>query len=87
MGCEETGGSAQYVVLPFPSPLHTYYYFSFLLASSYGRTKAETNINGAITETTPFLWSGRNQVEVTKRAHVIKALLYAFQNFYAFMLM
>ncbi|PSS27738.1 hypothetical protein M430DRAFT_62949 [Amorphotheca resinae ATCC 22711] len=29
----------------------------------------------------------RNQVEVTKRAHVIKALLYAFQNFYAFMLM
>ncbi|RDW67761.1 CTR2 long splice variant [Coleophoma cylindrospora] len=29
----------------------------------------------------------RNQVEVTKRAHIIKALLYAFQNFYAFMLM
>jgi len=29
----------------------------------------------------------RNQVEVSKRAHVIKALLYAVQNFYAFMLM
>jgi len=40
-----------------------------------------------ITETTPLWWSGRNQAEVTKRAHVIKALLYAFQNFYAFMLM
>ncbi|RDL36856.1 Ctr copper transporter [Venustampulla echinocandica] len=40
-----------------------------------------------VTERTPFLWSGRNQVEVTKRAHVIKALIYAFQTFYAFMLM
>ncbi|TVY73481.1 Copper transport protein CTR2 [Lachnellula suecica] len=29
----------------------------------------------------------RNQVEVSKRAHVIKAALYAIQNFYAFMLM
>ncbi|CAL3962192.1 unnamed protein product [Diplocarpon coronariae] len=29
----------------------------------------------------------RNQVEVSKRAHVIKALLYAVQTFYAFMLM
>ncbi|KAF4630876.1 hypothetical protein G7Y89_g7260 [Cudoniella acicularis] len=29
----------------------------------------------------------RSQVEVSKRAHVIKALLYAIQNFYAFMLM
>ncbi|KAK6587290.1 hypothetical protein PZA11_000580 [Diplocarpon coronariae] len=42
---------------------------------------------GAVTETTPFLWTGRNQVEVSKRAHVIKALLYAVQTFYAFMLM
>jgi len=40
-----------------------------------------------VTERTPFLWSGRNQVEVNKRAHVIKALLYAIQTFYAFMLM
>ncbi|KAH8815089.1 CTR2 long splice variant [Xylogone sp. PMI_703] len=40
-----------------------------------------------VTERTPFLWSGRNQVEVSKRAHVIKAILYAVQNFYAFMLM
>jgi copper transporter 1 len=40
-----------------------------------------------LTETTPFLWSGRNQVEVSKRAHIIKALLYAVQCFYAFMMM
>lgn len=40
-----------------------------------------------VTEETPLWWSGRNQVEVNKRAHVIKALLYAAQNFYAFMLM
>ncbi|KUJ22776.1 Ctr copper transporter [Mollisia scopiformis] len=40
-----------------------------------------------VTESTPFLWSGRNQVEVSKRAHVVKAALYAVQNFYAFMLM
>lgn len=39
------------------------------------------------TETTPFLWTGQQQVEVSKRAHVIKAALYAVQNFYAFMLM
>jgi len=39
------------------------------------------------TERDPLLWSGRNQVEVSKRAHVIKAALYAFQTFYAFMLM
>ncbi|PMD39755.1 CTR2 long splice variant [Hyaloscypha variabilis F] len=43
--------------------------------------------NGPVTERTPFLWSGRNQVEVSKRAHVIKASLYAAQTFYAFMLM
>jgi hypothetical protein len=42
---------------------------------------------GDVTETTPFIWSGRNQVEVSKRAHVVKAALYAFQTFYAFMLM
>ncbi|KAJ5032486.1 uncharacterized protein L3040_009090 [Drepanopeziza brunnea f. sp. 'multigermtubi'] len=29
----------------------------------------------------------RNQVEVNRQAHVIKALLYALQTFYAFMLM
>jgi len=40
-----------------------------------------------ITERTPFLWSGRNQVEVSKKAHVIKALLYGIQVFYSFFLM
>lgn len=39
-----------------------------------------------VTETTPFL-PGQNQDEADKRAHVIKAVLYALQNFYAFMLM
>jgi len=50
--------------------------------------KKSTGITlGDDTENTPFIWSGRNQVEVSKRAHVIKAALYALQNFYAFMLM
>ncbi|KAH8884423.1 Ctr-domain-containing protein [Thozetella sp. PMI_491] len=40
-----------------------------------------------VTETTPFLWSGQNRVEVTRRAHVIKSVLYGIQNFYAFMIM
>jgi len=39
------------------------------------------------TENTPFLWPGRNKVEVNTKAHIIKALLYAIQNFYAFMIM
>ena len=42
---------------------------------------------GAITEVTPFLSPGRSQAAVGQRAHIIKALLYAIQNFYAFMLM
>jgi len=54
---------------------------------SWVNKRQEELPNGAVTERTPFLWSGRNQVEVSKRAHVIKALLYAVQNFYAFMLM
>ncbi|KAK3328820.1 Ctr copper transporter family-domain-containing protein [Apodospora peruviana] len=42
----------------------------------------------SVTETTPFLWStGQNRVEVTRRAHVIKSILYGVQNFYAFMIM
>ncbi|CAM1506629.1 Fc.00g062700.m01.CDS01 [Cosmosporella sp. VM-42] len=41
----------------------------------------------AVTETTPFLVPGQNQEHAGRRAHVIKAVLYALQNFYAFMLM
>ncbi|KAM0819600.1 putative Copper transport protein [Seiridium cardinale] len=48
---------------------------------------ASDHDDGHLTETTPFLWSGRNQIEVSKRAHIIKALLYAVQSFYAFMMM
>lgn len=39
------------------------------------------------TESTPFLWTGRKQVEVSKKAHVIKALLYGIQVFYSFFIM
>lgn len=40
------------------------------------------------TENTPFLFSGRPDATTgTNRAHVVKAALYAVQNFYAFMLM
>ncbi|ROT36883.1 CTR2 long splice variant [Sodiomyces alkalinus F11] len=41
----------------------------------------------APTESTPFLWTGQQQIEATKTAHIIKAALYALQNFYAFMIM
>jgi solute carrier family 31 (copper transporter), member 1 len=39
-----------------------------------------------VTESTPFI-SGQNQPSASQRAHIIKAALYALQNFYAFMLM
>lgn len=39
------------------------------------------------TETTPFLRTGQAQADVNKRAHLIKAVLYGIQNFYAFMIM
>jgi len=39
------------------------------------------------TERTPFLWTGRQQVEVSKKAHVIKAALYGCQVFYSFFIM
>ncbi|KAH6691745.1 CTR2 long splice variant [Plectosphaerella plurivora] len=47
-----------------------------------GETDGET-----ATETTPFLWTGSQQVEATRSAHIFKAVLYALQNFYAFMIM
>lgn len=41
-----------------------------------------------VTETTPLAWAtGQNKVQAGQRAHVIKALLYAVQTFYAFMIM
>ncbi|KND95054.1 Copper transport protein CTR2, partial [Tolypocladium ophioglossoides CBS 100239] len=40
-----------------------------------------------VTEITPFLASGQNQLQAGRRGHVVKAVLYAAQNFYAFMLM
>jgi copper transporter 1 len=41
----------------------------------------------SLTETTPFFQPGQNQAQAGQRAHIIKGLLYAVQNFYAFMLM
>jgi len=50
--------------------------------------KSQSDVpNAALTETTPFLAIGRNQTNVSQRAHVIKAALYAVQTFYALMLM
>ncbi|SPO00884.1 related to a putative low-affinity copper transport protein [Cephalotrichum gorgonifer] len=40
-----------------------------------------------INETSPFLPSGQAQPQLDRRTHIIKAALYAIQNFYAFMLM
>ncbi|OAA74036.1 Ctr copper transporter family protein [Cordyceps fumosorosea ARSEF 2679] len=40
-----------------------------------------------VTETTPFLRPGQNRDHLTRHSHLIKSLLYGFQNFYAFMLM
>lgn len=32
-------------------------------------------------------WAGQNKADVSRRAHVTKAILYGIQNFYAFMIM
>lgn len=41
-----------------------------------------------ITETTPLAWAiGQNKAQVNQRTHLVKAVLYAVQTFYAFMLM
>jgi len=48
--------------------------------------RAETAPRDPGTETAP-LWAGQNRAEVTRRAHIIKSLLYGIQNFYAFMIM
>jgi copper transporter 1 len=43
----------------------------------------------ADTENTPFLAlrAGQSREQVSRRAHVVKAVLYGFQTFYAFMIM
>lgn len=41
-----------------------------------------------VTETTPLAWAtGQNKAQVNKRVRLTKAVLYAVQTFYAFMLM
>ncbi|KAF6838471.1 ctr copper transporter family protein [Colletotrichum musicola] len=51
------------------------------------RVEALPSPNVTVTERTPFLWTGREQVEASRSAHIVKAALYAAQNFYAFMIM
>lgn len=43
--------------------------------------------NDPIAETRPLLGVGSKRIEVGGKEHVIKALLYAAQTFYAFMIM
>lgn len=41
-----------------------------------------------VTETTPLAWAlGHNKSQANKRVKLIKAVMYATQTFYAFMLM
>jgi len=40
-----------------------------------------------VTENTPFLWTGKAQIEVNRKAHVIKSILYGCQVFYSFFIM
>ncbi|KAK4196899.1 Ctr copper transporter family-domain-containing protein [Triangularia verruculosa] len=50
----------------------------------------EENQEEEVAETAPFFGAaitGQNRDEITKRAHIIKSVLYAVQNFYAFMIM
>jgi len=53
----------------------------------YAERQIEDLPNGDDTERTPLLWTERQQVEVSKKAHVIKAVLYGCQVFYSFFIM
>jgi len=55
--------------------------------ASWEIQKLRRPVRGADTETSPLLSVGQSQAAVSQRAHFIKAVLYALQNFYAFMLM
>ncbi|KAJ4141200.1 copper transpport protein [Fusarium equiseti] len=50
------------------------------------RVRAAPSLDGPVTESTPIL-PGQSQGQADQRAHLVKAILYALQNFYAFMLM
>lgn len=41
-----------------------------------------------VTETTPLAWAtGQNKTQISRRVKLVKAVMYAGQTFYAFMLM
>lgn len=50
------------------------------------KLQKESQPNGAVTESTPFR-SGQRLFNFSRRAHIIKAFLYAIQSFYGLMLM
>ncbi|KAG7419408.1 Ctr copper transporter family-domain-containing protein [Fusarium sp. MPI-SDFR-AT-0072] len=50
------------------------------------RVRAAPSLDVPVTESTPIL-AGQSQGQADQRAHLIKAVLYGLQNFYAFMLM
>jgi hypothetical protein len=98
--CEQKSWSrTQYVFVPHIHPISPYTSLPNASGSDLSLNKVEAwaeilhwnkalLVDGErITETTPFLWSGHNHAEINKSAHVVKALFYAVQNFYAFMLM
>ena len=58
-----------------------------MYSSNFVINDAGLNFFGAPTETTPFLAPGQARSDAGQRGHILKAALYAFQNFYAFMLM
>jgi len=55
--------------------------------ASVAKKASELPNEDTSTETTPRWLIGKNALAASKRAHMIKAILYAVQNFYAFMLM
>lgn len=70
----------------YPSPPYRCPPLSSTLENPKLRSSAPGE-SATVTESTPFLWAGQSRTSVTNRAHVIKAVLYGIQNFYAFMIM
>lgn len=51
------------------------------------RGELDPDEDESVNESTPMRWAGQNKTDVSRRAHIIKAILYGIQNFYAFMIM
>lgn len=82
-----------------PSPVRISPYQAVLFASRSGKrkwilgkvaqkiTERFDKDDDPIAETRPLLRTGQKRVEIGGKEHVVKALLYAAQTFYAFMIM